>query len=45
MLRPAVSCQDTRTANVLTNGGSAQALPFSFNVSTHGGPRSEIQLP
>ena len=33
-----VSCQDTRTTNILTNGGSAQALPFSFNVSTHGGP-------
>jgi hypothetical protein len=33
-----VTCQDTRTANLITNGGSALALPFSFNINTHGGP-------
>jgi hypothetical protein len=33
-----VTCQDTRTTNIISNGGSALALPFTFGITSKGGP-------
>src|SRR5262245_60151940 len=34
----AVTCQDTRSTNVISNGGSALGLPFTIPITTKGGP-------